>query len=156
MDKLNLPEQQIEIKISEGKRTVFDPLRKDFVALTPEEWVRQNVIRYLANDLKYPLGLMQSEHGFKVHKRNKRSDILIYDRSGKPYMLVECKAPEVKINRSVFEQILTYATTQKVVYLFVTNGLKHFCCRYNNASGRYEFIENLPRFDELNPLQAGA
>lgn len=128
---------------------IFDPIRKKFVVLTPEEWVRQNFIRYLNEEKNYPLSLMAPEAGMKVHRLQKRSDILVYNRNGKIAGLVECKAPEVKISTKAFDQILRYNIALEAQYLMVTNGLTHFCIRVGQPGGAPEVLNEIPEFSRL-------
>ncbi len=149
MVKLNLPEYQFRIR-STGKRTeIFDNLRKKFVALTPEEWVRQNFIQYLIVEKKVPQGLINVEMMLKYNQMTKRCDIAIYATTGAPVMIVECKAPHIEITQDVFDQIARYNMTLKVKYLVVTNGLKHFCCIIDFQNNNYKFIPELPLYQDF-------
>ena len=146
MIKLNLPEYQFRLQKTEKGLQVFDAIRKKFVALTPEEWVRQNFIQYLIEEKKYPASLIAIETGLKYNRLQKRSDISIYDRKGKLWMLIECKAPEVKISQATFDQVAMYNISQKTKFLGVTNGLKHYCCEMNHAKNSYDFLKDFPDF----------
>ena len=167
MVKLNLPEYQFRIQKSEKGLHIFDPIRKKFVALTPEEWVRQNFIQYLIEEKKYPASLIAVETGLKYNRLKKRSDITVYDRNGNIWMIIECKAPEVKISQDTFDQVATYNMSHRkdagakglhqgqgalTKFLAVTNGLKHFCCemtlRDSNATNQpnYTFLKDFPSF----------
>ncbi len=149
MVKLNLPEYQFRTR-STGKRTeIFDNLRKKFVALTPEEWVRQNFIQYLIVEKKVPQGLINVEMMLKYNQMTKRCDIAIYATTGTPVMIVECKAPHIEITQDVFDQIARYNMTLKVKYLVVTNGLKHFCCIIDFQNNNYKFIPELPLYQDF-------
>jgi type I site-specific restriction endonuclease len=150
MQALNLPTYLFNIKSEEGRKFILDIIRRKYVALTPEEWVRQNFIRYLHEEKQYPLSLMSVESSFALYKLNKRSDILIHDRKGKPLAMVECKSPEVKISKEVFEQIIRYNLTYKLSYLMVTNGLQHFCCKLNHQHQSTEFLKEVPEFNVIN------
>lgn len=149
MIKLNLPSYDFRIRELDSKQQIFDFIRKKFVALTPEEWVRQNFTRYLTEEKQYPLSLIAIEKGLFVAKRAKRTDIVIYNRMGKPLVIVECKAPEVKITPDVFDQIVRYNITLKVNYLIVTNGLEHFCCQLSYTDNSYEFLKEVPDYHIL-------
>ncbi len=149
MEKLKLPEYQLNIKTSAGKKEIFDRIRKKYVVLTPEEWVRQNFIEYLVKAKNYPASLISVEAGLKLFKVKKRSDILIFQNTGKPLMIVECKAAKVKIDQSVFDQIARYNMALKVNYLVVTNGLSHYCCYLDYENNSYQFIENIPEYGSL-------
>ncbi|QCK16188.1 type I restriction enzyme HsdR N-terminal domain-containing protein [Mangrovivirga cuniculi] len=144
MIKLNLPGYNIKTKRESGKEFIWDIVRKKFLVLTPEEYVRQNFIRYLIHDLNYPASLINIEGGLKVNVRQKRSDALVY-RQGNPFMLIECKAPEVKITKEVFEQAAMYNKTIGAKYLMLTNGLNHFCFQVN-ADGQYQPHQGFPDY----------
>ncbi|MDP4207751.1 MAG: type I restriction enzyme HsdR N-terminal domain-containing protein [Bacteroidota bacterium] len=137
------------IKSEGGRKYILDVIRRKFVTLTPEEWVRQNFIRYLNEEKRYPLSLIAVEAGFSLYKLNKRTDILIFDRAGNPVAMVECKAPEVPITREVFEQIIRYNLKFKLNFLIVTNGLQHYCCRLNHESNTTGFLKEIPAFEIL-------
>ena len=149
MQALNLPTYSFNIK-SEGERKfILDVIRRKYVFLTPEEWVRQNFIQYLAEEKKFPLSLMAVEKGFALNKLKRRYDILVHNRKAQPFVLIECKAPEVKISRDTFNQIIRYNLTYKVKYLMVTNGLQHFCCMLNYENNTHDFLKEIPEFDVL-------
>jgi len=136
----------------EQKQWIFDPLRRKYVKLTPEEWVRQNFVQYLINEGKYPAGLLGVEVLFRLNKLKKRVDILVHDRSGQPIMIVECKSPDVKIDDDVFEQIITYNIKLKVPYLVVTNGMHHYACKMNSEESNHEYLLVIPLYEELLTL----
>ncbi len=150
MDKLNLPEYTFRVNELNNQKWIFDPLRKKKVVLTPEEWVRQNFIQFLIQEKYYPEQLIKVEMGFKVNNLIKRSDIIVYDRKGKPSLIVECKAPSVKVSQGVFDQIARYNISLKVDFLVVTNGLEHYCCQINHQKKSYQFLRNIPEFEDLN------
>jgi hypothetical protein len=145
--KLNLPEYHFKTREIAGKGQIFDKWRKKFVSLTPEEWVRQNFLMYLVEEKKYPSSLLAVEAGLKLYTKSKRTDILIFGRGGEPLAIVECKAPEVKINEQVFDQIVRYNMAFQVNYLMVTNGLQHFCCRLNYEDNSYSFLKEIPKYN---------
>jgi len=147
MEKLNLPSFDYNIREIEGKRSIFDVLRKKFVALTPEEWVRQHFVHLLINHYQYPKALMRIETGLKYNQLNKRSDIMVYDRQGNPFLIVECKSADVKVSEKTFSQASVYNSTIKARYVAVTNGLKTFCCLINHVEGSFEFIKDIPSMD---------
>ncbi len=149
MQLLNLPTYQFRIKRSKDQKEIFDSIRRKFVLLTPEEWVRQNIIRYLVEEKKFPETLIAVEKSLTLNKLKKRTDIVIYASSGKPLLIVECKAPEVKINQKVFEQIARYNLTLQVKYLMVSNGLEHYCSFINFSKGEFTFINEIPEYQEL-------
>ena len=128
---------------------VLDVLRRRFVALTPEEWVRQNFIHYLIEKLHYPKGLLANEVSLKVGQKKLRADSVLYDRQLHPRMIMEYKAPNVPISRKVFEQISAYNLLLRVDYLVVTNGLSHYCCRMDYTSKKFVFLEHIPEYENL-------
>ena len=146
MQKLNLPEYSFRIKTTEGKSFIFDSLRKKYVRLTPEEWVRQNFVQFLIVEKKYSVSLIAVEAGVKVNNNPQRADLVIFDRSGNPALVAEFKAPEVKISQQTFDQIVRYNMQLKVKLLIVSNGLEHFCCRINYADNSYAFLPEIPDF----------
>lgn len=143
---LNLPNNQIRLR-DDGY--IFDLVRKKWLVLTPEEWVRQHVVNFLNSDLGYPIGLMQLEKGIRVNGLLKRTDLQVADNSGNPLLLVECKEPRVSISQQVFDQIARYNMTLKVPFLLVSNGLKHYCCHINIPQNKYTFLKSIPTFVEL-------
>ena len=149
MKLLNLPEYSFRITGEEGKEMILDHLRKKFVKLTPEEWVRQNFVQYLIHEGKYPPGLLGIEVLSRYNKMKRRVDILIHNRSGEPVMIVECKAPEVKIDDKVFDQIVCYNMGFQVPYIVVTNGLDHYACKINLADKKYDFLLAIPLYEDL-------
>jgi len=146
MQELNLPQYQFKLKESAGKIQIFDAFRKKYVVLTPEEWVRQNFLQYLVTEKKYAPSLIALEAALKYNELQKRADILVYDKQGSPFLLVECKAPEVKISQDVFDQVARYNMSFRVTYLVVTNGLDHFCCKMDYEKNSYQFLEEIPVF----------
>ncbi len=149
MQKLNLPFYQFRIREKNGQNEIFDSIRHKFVVLTPEEWVRQNFIRYLNKEKNIPEIMIAVEKALSLNTLTKRSDILIFGPGGKPIMIVECKAPVVKIDQKVFEQISRYNLALKVNYLVVTNGLEHYCAKIDFNTGSYSFLENIPGYKEF-------
>ena len=149
MKQLNLPEYSFNIRGKEGEEVILDPLRRKFVKLTPEEWVRQNFIQYLISEGRYPLGLIGIEMQFGHNKLKKRTDILVHNRSGKPVMIVECKAPEILLEEKVFEQIVTYNMKLKVPYLVVTNGMRHYACKFADDFSSWEYLNVIPLYEEI-------
>ncbi len=128
---------------------ILDTIRKKYVKLTPEEWVRQNFIRYMVNEGKYPPGLIGVEIMSKYNDLKKRVDILVHDRSGRPVLIVECKSPDIKIANEVFEQIATYNMGFKVPYLVVTNGIDHYACKIDHEQKKYMFLNVIPLYEDL-------
>jgi len=148
-NKFNLPSYPLKIRLHQGKQDVFDGLRKKYVALTPEEEVRQLFIQYLINEKKYPSGLLAAEYSLKVNNRKKRADIVAFSNMGHPLLIVECKAPSIKITQKVFDQIAQYNLSLRVDYLIVTNGLEHFCCQLDFTKNSYRFLEDIPEYSEI-------
>jgi hypothetical protein len=149
LKELNLPEYSFKITGREGNKMILDPVRRRYLQLTPEEWVRQNFIQYLINEGKYPAGLLGIEVMFRLNKLRRRVDILVHNRAGEPVMIVECKAPSVALDEKVFEQIATYNLKYKVPYLVVTNGDHHYACKFNHNEMNFEYLLVIPLYDEL-------
>jgi predicted type IV restriction endonuclease len=146
MPKLMLPNVALKTKSVEGTIQVFDVIRKKYFVLTPEEWVRQHFIHYLNNEKNYPMGLMGVEKMIKYNALKTRADIVLYTREGKAKMIVECKAPNIKITQDTFNQIAKYNFKLKVEYLVVTNGMQHFCCRMDYENNSISFLDDIPTF----------
>jgi hypothetical protein len=152
LKELNLPEYSFRI-IKEGETIkIFDSIRKKYVKLTPEEKVRQNFVKYLVNEGKYPEGLIGIEVMSGYNKLRKRVDILVHDRQGKPVMIVECKAPSVKLDEEVFDQAVCYNMGFKVPYLIVTNGMHHYACKFDHEKNTYEYLLVIPMYEEIVDL----
>jgi len=149
LKELNLPQYSFRITGKEGSEMILDTLRRKYVKLTPEEWVRQHFIQYLINEGKYPSGLLGVEVMFSFNKIKRRVDILVHNRLGEPVMIVECKSPDVRINDKVFDQIVCYNIGLKVPYIVVTNGLDHYACKMNYKENRYEFLLVIPLYADL-------
>jgi hypothetical protein len=145
---LYLPPYPFKITDQNGQLTLFDPIRKRNIVITPEEWVRQHYVQYLINQKHYPKTLIKLEGGHKLHGMAKRSDIVVYNSAGEKILLVECKAPTVPIDQKVFEQVARYNMVHKVKLLAVTNGLQHYYCRIDFEKRDYKFIEELPGYIE--------
>lgn len=146
MDKLNLPEYAAMIRDHEGKEQIYDRLRNRFVALTPEEWVRQNFVNYLIEFKGYPPALMANEIQISLNGMSRRCDSVVYNRSMQARTIIEYKRPTVEITRKVFEQISRYNLVMKVDYLIVSNGMKHYCCKMNYESQTFKFLTDIPEF----------
>ena len=147
LPKLNLPNAELKIKLVEETTQVFDEVRKKYFKLTNEEWVRQNFIHYLNNQKNYPFGLMGVEKMIKYNTLKTRADIVLYNTEGIPNMIVECKAPNIKITQDTFDQIARYNLKLRVRYLVVTNGMTHFCCEMDYLSNQIIFLSEIPVFD---------
>jgi hypothetical protein len=146
MQNLNFPSYSFRLKNSENKVSIFDEIRKKFIVLTPEEWVRQHVIQYLIQEKKYPKSYLSVEKLIKVNNINKRYDIVVYHPNGELFLLIECKAPEVRINQDTFDQIARYNLKLNAKYLMVTNGLNHYFCLIDFEKEAYVFLNELPDF----------
>lgn len=146
MPQLNLPNVILKIKLVKGITQVFDTVRKKYLVLTSEEWVRQHFIHYLNSEKRYPLGLMGVEKTVKYNGQSTRADIILYTNMGKPNMIVECKAPEVKITQDTFDQIAKYNFKLKVNFLVVTNGMQHFCCAIDYENNKINFLKEIPQY----------
>jgi len=146
MQKLNLPECDLKIKQEEGNQFIFDIVRKKYVALTPEEWVRQHFIHLMINHLKYPKSLISIEFSIQYFKSGKRSDILLNDRNGHPFLLVECKAPDVSLDGKAIPQIASYNKIIKAPYISLTNGIHHFIWKLNKK--KYQTQSQFPEFPD--------
>ncbi len=148
--KLNLPDYNLKTQFSEdGQEEVFDVFRKIWVILTPEEWVRQNFLHYLLNEKGYPRSLIKVEHKINAFKKHKRCDAIFYNQNIQPIALLECKAPAVKINKNTFDQIGLYNSILKAPYLFLTNGLEHFSCRFEFSEKKMKFLDSIPAFQAI-------
>lgn len=148
--KLNLPNYSFKIRsTSSGKDEIFDEFRMKYVVLTPEEWVRQNFIRFLKEEKKYPSMLIAIEKGIKVNNMKKRFDAVVHNRDGQPIMLIEFKSPDIKISQKVMEQISRYNLNLNVNYLLISNGLSHYCCHIDKETGEIIFLKDIPDYYEL-------
>lgn len=147
MFKLNLPEYNPTLRKEEGKVWIFDIIRKKYIVLTPEEWVRQHFIHYLIHHLRYPKSLFRVESGLQYNKLQKRSDIVIHNRMGKPWMLIECKSPSIKLTQKAFNQVAVYNMTIGAQYVAVTNGMAQFCFEAMDKSDTaVKFLDSFPEF----------
>lgn len=153
MQKLNFQLYNFRFKNSENKVSIFDEIRKKFIILTPEEWVRQHVVQFLLEDKKYPKSLINVEKVLKVNGLRKRYDVVVFNPDGSIFILIECKAPEIKIAQTTFDQIARYNMTMKAEYLMVTNGLNHYFCQMDYENEKYEFLRALPDFDSQKIIQ---
>lgn len=142
--QLNLPKADIKVKIEGETTLVWDLVRRKYVVLTPEEWVRQHFIHFLINEFGYPKALMKVETGLKVNRMIKRSDLVILNRDGEPWMLVECKSPYVNIDQTALIQVINYNRTYNAPYLVLTNGMRQVVCNIDKKG--VEVIEELPPY----------
>lgn len=150
MIPLNLPNSTLKITLRDQKKFIWDRLRKKFVALTPEEWVRQNFIEFLIDHKEYPETLMNNEIAVRLNGMNKRCDSVVFDQTGKPVVIIEYKAPQITINQNVFDQIVRYNMVLQVPYLIVSNGLSHYCCEVDYQNHRCNFLQDIPTFGEIS------
>ncbi len=150
MANLNLPEYDFQQRSEEGKQLILDVFRKKYVALTPEEEVRQRFARYLVEEKGYPASLIQTEYTLKLNGMVRRCDILVDRPAGTPAVLVECKAPGVKISQDTFDQAARYNMVFKLKYLMVTNGKRHYCCLIDFKEQRVQFMKEIPRYASLD------
>ncbi len=148
MEKLNLPEYTFRTKMEGEKTLIFDRIRKKFVVLTPEEWVRQNFIQYLIHEKKYPENLMAVEKQIKVNGKQRRFDLLIYLRNGQPLLIAEFKAPNVKISQNAFDQVVRYNMSLRVEKVVVSNGFQHFACAIDYVKNNFSYLREIPDFTE--------
>lgn len=149
MKQLNLPGFEFKSRNVAGQLQIFDSVRRKYVALTPEEWVRQHFVHYLIEHRNVPMSHIAIEKSLRVSHLAKRADIVIFKDGMKPVLIVECKAPSVEVNQEVFYQILRYNMTLRVDYLVVTNGLRHIYCKVNYEQQNAIFIEEMPYYDQL-------
>ena len=149
MRKLNLPAYDFRYRTDGEILMVLDVYRKRFVKLTPEEEVRQRFARYLVEEKGFPASMIMTEYSLKMNKLSRRCDILVHKPAGHPVLLVECKAPEVKITQASFDQVARYNLAFQVRYLIVTNGLKHYCCKLDFETEKISFLKDIPGYEDL-------
>lgn len=149
MFKLNLPAFDIKMKREDNCLLVWDRLRKKYIVLTPEEWVRQHFINYLITEKKYPESLIANEQQIILNNCKKRCDSVVYNNTLQPIVIVEYKSPDVKISQNVFEQVARYNIVLKVGYLIVSNGLEHYCCKIDYNEQSYTYLKEIPSYKEL-------
>lgn len=146
MQKLHFPQYSFRFKNSENKTLVFDEIRKKFVVLTPEEWVRLHTVQFLLKEKRYPKSLINVEKQLQLNQTLKRYDIAVFNSDGRIFLIVECKAPTIPITQHTFDQIARYNLALDAQYLMVTNGLEHFFCQMDFENERYLFLKELPNF----------
>lgn len=149
MYDLNLPSFEYQVKKADDRYWIFDVLRKKYLVLTPEEWVRQHFVHHLLRDLAYPRALIRLEGGLSYNQLSKRSDIVVFDRQGAPWMVVECKAPTQAINQNTIHQASTYNATLRAPYLAVTNGLSHYYFQVDWQENKTARLSSLPAYLSL-------
>jgi len=146
---LNFPKYEFKLSEVGGKRYIFDEQRRKNIMLTPEEWVRQHLIKFLIEDRKFPSSLIAVERAFEVNKISKRFDVLVFGKSGKPLFLIECKSPSIKISQDVFFQVSVYNKALQVPYLLVSNGLQHLLWKFSDEMHNFEFLNEIPIWADL-------
>ena len=146
MLELSFPKYEFTLKKNDEKRFIFDEIRKKYIELTPEEWVRQNCIKFLIKEKKFKSQLISIEKKITINKLIKRFDIIAHDNYGKPNLLVECKAPNIIINQKSFDQIIRYNKVIDAKYLMLTNGIIHYYCRINKIDGKIDFLKEIPNY----------
>lgn len=150
MPGLNLPQFHIQTQETEGNTSIYDILRKRYIRLTPEEWVRQHFIHYLIEHLNYPSALLANEVTIQVNGISRRCDSILYHKTGGlPRMIIEYKAPYITITQQVFQQIYSYNSVLRANYLIVSNGINHYCCHIDYQTRKIRYLEQIPAFDEL-------
>ena len=149
MQRLNLPEYQFNIRNIEDAFVILDTLRKRWVTLTPEEWVRQNFVRFLIDDREFPAALMNNEISLTQNGIKRRCDTLVADRQGAPLVIVEYKAPNIEITQKTFDQIVRYNMVLRAKYLVVSNGMSHYCCKIDYETNSYKFLKEIPCYGDL-------
>ena len=146
---LNLPRYETKICEKDGKLQIFDPLRRNYVALTPEEWVRQHFVNFLCSNRNFPAALMANEVAITLNGMKRRCDTVVYDKELRPRAIIEYKSPSVKITKEVFAQISRYNLTLRVDYLIISNGLQHYCCRMDYERNSYTFLQEIPEYKTI-------
>ena len=149
MIELNLPPYAYKLKQNNGSVQIWDAVRRKYVALTPEEWVRQHFIAYLVGSKKYPLGRIGNEISLSLNGRSRRCDTLVDDAEGQPLVLIEYKAPHISVSQKVFEQAVRYNICFRVPYIMLSNGISHYCCHIDYDSRKYSFLTEIPLYNEL-------
>jgi hypothetical protein len=149
MFRLNLPQYEIKITEKDGKRMIFDFLRRKYVALTPEEWVRQHFTHYLVEHKGYPKGLLGNEIELQIGDKRLRCDSILYNKVAQPQMIIEYKAPTVPLQQKVFDQVSAYNLLLRVDYLVISNGMEHYCCKMDYEHQKYLFLQEIPDYEKL-------
>ena len=149
MDTLNLPKTELKVTTKAGKPHVFDFLRRKYVTLTPEEWVRQQFVHFLVDSKGYPAECIGNEVSIRLGSMRKRCDTVVYGREAEPLMIVEYKSPGIEITQQVFDQISRYNIRLRVKWLIVSNGLQHYCCHIDYDNGTYRFVEDIPSYTDI-------
>lgn len=149
MYRLNLPPYATKIRQTAGRSMIFDDLRRKYVALTPEEWVRQHFVHYLTEHLGYPASMMANEVELAVGQKRLRCDSVLYGMQAEPRMIIEYKAPTIALTQKVFDQISVYNMLLHVDYLMVSNGMQHYCCKMDYEHQKYLFLKEIPNYENI-------
>lgn len=149
MQKLNFPQFEYRFKSTENKVSIFDVIRKKFIVLQPEEWVRQHCVHYLINEKKYPKSLINVEKELNINGLKKRYDIVIFNSNGSILLIVECKSYDITINQDTFDQIARYNLALNAEFLMVTNGINHYYCQMDTEAKRYQFLKDIPNYKKV-------
>ncbi|MHA7844212.1 MAG: type I restriction enzyme HsdR N-terminal domain-containing protein [Winogradskyella sp.] len=149
MQKLNFPQFEYRFKSTENKVSIFDVIRKKFIVLQPEEWVRQHCVHYLINEKKYPKSLINVEKELNINGLKKRYDIVIFNSNGSILLIVECKSYDITINQDTFDQIARYNLALNAEFLMVTNGINHYYCQMDTEAERYQFLRDIPNYKKV-------
>lgn len=149
MYQLNLPTYDLRLRRTGNRDMIFDVLRRKYVALTPEEWVRQHFVHYLIEHKGYPTALLANEIELRIGEKHLRADTLLYNKELRPHMLIEYKSPTIALTQKVFDQISAYNLLLHADYLIVSNGMQHICCRMDYEQNTYHFLEEIPDYSEL-------
>ena len=149
MIPLNLPSYPIKLAGTRQKPSIFDILRRKYVALTPEEWVRQHFVHFLIEHKGYPSSLLANEVSLKIGEKNLRADTVLYDRNLQPRMIIEYKAPSIPLTAHVLNQVGNYNRLLHVDYVIISNGLQHYCCKMDYASQRFVLLEDIPSYQDI-------
>ncbi len=149
MYSLNLPTYDAKIRKSESGLEIFDPLRRKYIVLTPEEWVRQHFVNYLITEKNYPISLMANEVGIKLNSLTRRCDTVVYNKQLEPLMIIEYKESKTTVTQHTFDQIVRYNNVLRVPYIVVSNGITHYCCKIDYTNQSYEFIIEIPNYNNL-------
>jgi type I site-specific restriction endonuclease len=153
MIRLNLPEYEINVVERDGKRMIFDFLRRKYVALTPEEWVRQHFTHFLVSQKGYPKTLLANEAQLQIGDKHLRCDTVLYNKEMQPLMIVEYKAPQIQLQQKTFDQIAAYNLLLHADFLIVSNGLQHYCCQMVYEQRTYRFLTEIPDYATLTPCR---
>ncbi len=151
--ELNLPSFDIRLQRDDEGVKIFDRLRKKFIILTPEEWVRQHFVNYLINHKGFPESLIANEIGITLNGTRRRCDTVVFDKHGSPMVIVEYKASSIVISQSTFDQIVRYNMVLHARYLIVSNGMNHYCCRIDYDNMSYDFLKEVPDYADLEPIR---